>query len=54
MYNAWWHLYGRKNLHDAAMEAWSQCFTNANRMLLVQTIENFINACVFGTEESHS
>lgn len=49
MANIW-----KKNLHDAAMEAWSQCFANTDRILLVQIVENSVNAGVFGAEESHS
>jgi hypothetical protein len=36
------------------IEAWGLCVTNADRILLVQTVENFVYTGVFGTEESHS
>ncbi len=36
------------------LEAWGLCITNADRILLVKTVENFVNTGVFGTEESHS
>jgi hypothetical protein len=52
--DARWQLYGRKIFMMLRLEAWSQCFMNADRILLVQTVENFVNTAVFGTEESHS
>jgi len=36
------------------LEAWGLCVTNADRISLVQTVENFVNTGAFGTEESHS
>jgi len=45
---------GEKIFMMLLLEAWSICTTNANRTLLVQTDESFVNTCVCGTNQSHS
>lgn len=36
------------------LEKWSRCTRNSERICLVNTVENFINRRVFGTEDSQS
>ena len=36
------------------IEVWSKCITNSDRMNLVETVKNFANRDVFGTEHSRS
>jgi hypothetical protein len=36
------------------LELWPKCLTNADRMALIETVENFVNKGVFGTEDSRS
>ena len=45
---------GEKIIMMLLLEAWSACFNNEDRELLVQTVENFVNTGAFGTEESRS
>ena len=36
------------------VEAWNECRSNADRELLIRTVEHFVNTGVFGTEQSQS
>jgi hypothetical protein len=43
---------GEKIFMMALLEAWNKCGSNADHMLLIETVENFVNTGVFGTLES--
>jgi hypothetical protein len=43
---------GEKIFMMLLLELWSKCVTNSDRMDLVETVENFVNRGVFGTEQS--
>jgi len=43
---------GEKIFMMLLLEAWNECNSNADRELLISTVENYVNTGVFGTEES--
>ncbi len=45
---------GEKIFMMLLLEAWTQCNSPSDKSELVETVENFINTGVFGTEESRS
>ncbi len=45
---------GEKLFMMLLLELWSKCVTNAEREEVIETVENFINRCIFGTEESRA
>jgi hypothetical protein len=45
---------GEKMFMMLLLEKWSRCTRNSERICLVNTVENFINRRVFGTEDSQS
>jgi len=45
---------GEKIFMMLLVEAWNECRSNADRELLIRTVEHFVNTGVFGTEQSQS
>jgi hypothetical protein len=45
---------GKKIFMMLLLEVWCNCVTHADRMSLIETVENFVNRGVFGTEQSRS
>jgi hypothetical protein len=45
---------GEKIVMMLLLELWCKCTTNAEREELIETVENFINRGIFGTEESRA
>jgi hypothetical protein len=45
---------GEKIFMMLLLELWLKCITNSDRMDLVETVKNFANRDVFGTEHSRS
>jgi hypothetical protein len=43
---------GEKIFMMLLLEAWNECNSNADRELLMSTVESYVNTGVFGTEES--